>query len=68
MTAMNGKANFHKFPIPKYLKKYIPARFQIFMAVKIQVEIFWVVTLKTEAARSYCNTTWYHNPEDSYLK
>jgi len=35
----------------------------------IQVEVFWVVTLKMEAARSsetlvsYCSTTHHHNSE-----
>jgi len=44
--------------------------FEAFTAVKIQVEVFCVVVLKMEAARSsetvvsYCNTTWRHNPKD----
>jgi hypothetical protein len=57
------------------------ARFEVLTAVKIQTEVFWVVTvcgvaastLKMEAARSpkilvsYHNSTWCHNPEDLYL-
>jgi len=41
----------------------------VYAAVKIQVEISWVVTLKMEAARSsetlisYCRTSRRHNPE-----
>jgi hypothetical protein len=43
-------------------------RFEVFAAVKIQVQVFWVK--KMEAARSsktlisYHNTTFHNNPED----
>jgi hypothetical protein len=44
------------------------------MVVNIQVKVFWVVTLKMEAARSsktlvsYCSTRWHNNPEGLDLK
>jgi hypothetical protein len=52
-------------------------RFEVFMAVKIQVRVFWVVTscsvLTMEAALAseplvfHHNITWSHNPEDLSL-
>jgi hypothetical protein len=59
------------------LKDINYARFQIFTAVKIEVDVFWVAScmfmMKMEAARysetltSYRNTTQRHNPEDLNL-
>jgi hypothetical protein len=43
----------------------------IITAVKIQVEVFWVVKMEaagsSETLVSYPNTTWRHNPEDLHL-
>jgi hypothetical protein len=52
-------------------------KFEAFTAVKIQVEVFWIVTpcsvvLEVHTASifrvSYYNTTRGHNPEDLYLQ
>jgi len=50
-------------------------RFEVFTAVKIQVEVFWVVTMCSDTIGyrrfgglcrkvSYCNITLRHNPQD----
>jgi len=48
----------HIFLCSYNLHDLVIARFEVFTAVKIQVEIFWV-----HASVSYHNTTRHHNPE-----
>jgi len=56
-------------------------RYNVFMVVKIQVKVFWIVMPcsvqrsmpspssagTSETLVSYHNTTWHHNQEDLYL-
>jgi hypothetical protein len=51
-----------KSPTTKHHKTY-----EVFTAVKIQVEVFWVVT-PSGVVVSYYKTTEHHNPEDLDLK
>jgi hypothetical protein len=38
------------------------SRFDVFTAIKIQVAVFWILTV------SYHVTVWHHNPDDHNLK
>jgi hypothetical protein len=47
--------------------KQANVRFEVFMMVKIQIKVFWVMT-QQGSWYPYCNTTWHHNTEYLSLK
>jgi hypothetical protein len=66
LQTSNGR---HEFTLWVHINSEDNVKSEVFMTVKIQVEVFWVETAKfSETLVSLHNTTWHHNPEGYNLK